>query len=80
VDSCKLTTALSLAHTGHGKEENRTSLITAMIKYGNVEKRLRGYTEEDLQLAHTALSQDLMEIFQYNRPLEHDIRSKKSVD
>jgi len=51
-----------------------------MIKYGNVQKRLRVYTEEDLQLAHTALSQDLMEIFQYNRPLEHDIRSKKSVD
>lgn len=63
---------------GHGREETRTSLITAMIKYGNAEKRLRGYTDEDLQLAHVGLSEDLMNLFQYNRPLEHDVRKASS--
>lgn len=58
---------------GHGKEEQRTSLIPAMIKYGNVHKRIRGYTREDLQFAHTALSEELMRTFQYNRPLENDL-------
>jgi hypothetical protein len=54
---------------GHGATEGRTSLVAAMIKYGNVKKRLRGYTKEDLQLAHVGLDEKMMEMFQYNRPL-----------
>jgi hypothetical protein len=58
---------------GHGKEEQKTSLIPAMMKYANVAKRIKGYTKEDLQLAHEALSEDLMNAFQYNRPLEQNL-------
>jgi hypothetical protein len=58
---------------GHGKEEQKTSLISAMMKYANVAKRIKGYTKEDLQLAHEALSEDLMIAFQYNRPLEQNL-------
>jgi hypothetical protein len=54
---------------GHGRGE-KTSLVAAMIRYGNEKKRLRGYTMDDLQLAHVALKEDLMELFHYNRPLE----------
>jgi hypothetical protein len=55
---------------GHGATEKRTSLVAAMIKYGNAKQRLRGYTMEDLQLAHEGLDEQMMELFQYNRPLD----------
>jgi len=59
------------AKWGKGHERFRgASLLSSMIKYGDAERRLKEFSEDDLKLAHEGLDEDLMRIFQYNRPLE----------
>ena len=52
-----------------GSHQGSTSnVLDAFILYGNAEKRIKGYTNEDLKYAEDHLSQDLMEVFGYNHP------------
>jgi hypothetical protein len=53
---------------GHGKEETKTSMVSAMIRYGSETRRVQNYTKDDLEHARNALNQDLMNIFHYSVP------------
>lgn len=48
---------------GHGKTNG---LVESVMKYGNSEKRSRGFTRGDLEFAHDTMDQDLMRILQYS--------------
>lgn len=49
----------------HGKMEERTSMIQAIIRYGKDSSRLSGFKEEDLEFARKNLDPKLMEFFGY---------------
>jgi hypothetical protein len=53
---------------GHGKEETKTSMVSAMIKYGSESRRVQNYTRDDLEHARHALNRDLMNKFHYSVP------------
>ena len=47
---------------------SKTTLLDAFTRYGNAEKRIKGYTNEDLNYAEKHLNQDLMNVFGYHHP------------
>jgi hypothetical protein len=47
----------------HGKD--KTSLLSAIIRYGTDKGRLHGMTSKDLQVTHDILDPNLMDIFNY---------------
>jgi hypothetical protein len=49
----------------HGPQSN---LISAMIKHGNPARRTRNMTETDLQYAASVLDEELLRLFDYQRP------------
>ena len=48
--------------------EGSNGLVKSMVKYGDVEKRLKSYEPEDLHYAELALRGDLMDLFHYSKP------------
>lgn len=53
---------------GHGGKLPKTTMVSAMVKYGSDEHRLDGLTKEDMEYASTHLNPELMKLFQYNIP------------
>jgi hypothetical protein len=52
----------------HGKMEQRTSFIDAIVRYGKNTNRLTSYTVEDLKFARKSLDRNMMEFFGYQDP------------
>jgi hypothetical protein len=46
----------------------QSNLISAMIKHGSRQRRIRGMTRADLEVAAAVLDDELLRIFQYQRP------------
>lgn len=63
--SSKFLYVLDSAKFGPGHGTAKTSLASAMIRYGRSKRRTKGLTVEDLQLAKDALDPDLMALFHY---------------
>jgi hypothetical protein len=49
----------------HGKKEDRTSFIDAIIRYGKDTDRLNGFTPDDIEFARRNLNLKLMDLFGY---------------
>jgi hypothetical protein len=52
----------------HGKMEQRTSFIDAIVRYGKDTNRLVSYTVEDLKFSRKSLDRNMMEFFGYLDP------------
>jgi hypothetical protein len=51
-----------------GSAHHSSNMITAMIKYGSPENRLRSFTPQDLEYAAKHLDKKLLRLFQYHLP------------
>lgn len=66
---------------GHGRKDQRTSMIQAMIRYGKETNRTIGFTQDDLAFAIETLDSELTEFFGYsNPPLSSDGTSGDATD
>jgi hypothetical protein len=48
--------------------KSSTNMVTAMIKYGTDKNRFKGMSEDDMKVAKSVLTPDLMNLFGYELP------------
>ena len=62
----------------HGKDNEKTSYVDALVKYGTEKGRYTGYYDEDLTYANEQLDPYLMNLFGYRSASSNEISSSDS--